>query len=81
MSRGKKYKEDCIYPFTFCPPGELNDPLGVPFDCRHPPLCIGMGVAVLVDSIVVLLLLSSIVGKQSRQTRTGWVKCNAGINI
>ena len=37
-SHEKKTKQQpqMIYPFTFCPPGELNDPLGVPFDCRQP---------------------------------------------
>jgi hypothetical protein len=54
-----------VYPLTFCPPAELNDPFGVPFGCRQ-PFCIGIGVALFVvggdGSIVVLLLLSSIIG-------------------
>ena len=47
-----------FYPLTFCPPGELNDPFGVPLDCLQ-LLCIGIGVVVLDVSIVVL---SSFVG-------------------
>ncbi len=82
MSRGReKKKKNWIYPFTFCPPGELNEPFGVPFDCRQPTLWIAIGVVLLVGSTVVLLLLSSIVKEQSRQTRTGAVKFNWGINL
>ena len=40
----RKKEPHIVYPFTFCPPGELNDPLGVPFGCRQ-PFCIGIGVA------------------------------------
>lgn len=29
-------KKVFVQPFTFCPPVELNEPVGVPFGSRHP---------------------------------------------
>ncbi len=57
-----------VYPLTFCPPGELNDPFGVPLGCRQ-PFCIGIGAALLVVVVAVgnggdgsiFVLLSSII--------------------
>jgi len=80
----KHARTKLVYPLTFCPPDELNDPFGVPFGCRQ-PFCIGIGAALFVvggdgSIAVVLLLLSSSIGKQSRQTRTGR-EFNDGINL
>ena len=47
------------YPFTFCPPGEGNEL----FDCRQVPF--GIVIADVGVVGVVVLLLSSIVGRQS----------------
>jgi hypothetical protein len=59
------HEQKLVYPLTFCPAAELNEPFGVPFGCRQ-PFCIGIGVAFFVvggeGSTVVLLLLSSIIG-------------------